>query len=255
MKVKVGKFYRNRIGEKSYVTTIRGEVARLSNGHSVWVDTGTTWRTDRSLYRDDDNDIIEEWKEPEVKEPKFKVGDRVRDLRWDGKTVGTVISYDRGEYQVDYRPHEFGICSGYEDNYSSRLELVEPAKPENTIGSRWQSKSEPSFSVEIIHINANGLPVMKALSDASDSEFKTGDIFDFYKKQAYDFWDLYEPLVEPPKSLVGYVGIHSHRGSGNISFGAVFESEEAVATEFSVMSPFYELVAVKKIEWTEGNDG
>lgn len=62
------------------------------------------------------------------------------------------------------------------------------------------------------------------------------------------FGEHYKPYVKPPKTLVGWVGVIDD--CGEVRFTLVCNSEQEMRSIYS--SANYNIVAVKKIEWTEG---
>ena len=238
MKVEVGKFYKTRDGEKVSVVRIRGDIARLSNGQPVWNDTGTVWKIDSKLFREDPTDLISEWKEETVSGPKFKVGDRVTAIggKWRSETGNKIVKVTDKDYY---------IATSYDDSMSfrysievwdNRLELVESAKLEITVGSRWTSIGKVSNIITVVHVND------KYVAFEHDGRETIGSTtVDLFHK-------FYAPYVEPPKTLVGYVGVIDD--GDRQRFTLVCKSEEEVRSTYSVTN--YNIVAIKKIEWTEG---
>lgn len=236
MKVEVGKFYKNRIGEK--VKAVRygngGDVVFLSDGNCVFKETGNAnyeWGSPT------DNDLIEEWKEPEVKEPKFKVGDRVTKKcgKWISETGNKIVKITDKDYYIAPSWDE-SISNPYPiEVWDDRLELVE-TKPEITVGSRWTNIGKASNIITVVHVND------KYVAFEHDGRETIGSTtVDLFHK-------FYAPYVQPPKSLVGYVVVID---DGDYQrFTLVCESEEEVRSTYSVTN--YNIVAIKKIEWTEG---
>lgn len=80
MKVEVGKFYKTRGGQKVGPMEKKSYGWIAGNGRieplyrNDWYDDGNY----NYYHAPSEHDLIEEWKEPEVKEPKFKVGDYIR---------------------------------------------------------------------------------------------------------------------------------------------------------------------------------
>lgn len=87
MKIELGKFYETRNGEKVSVVEIRGDIAKLSNGDSVWVEIGTRWKKN-PWFQEEATDLISEWKEETVSEHKFKIGDKIVPNRKEWRIIG-----------------------------------------------------------------------------------------------------------------------------------------------------------------------
>ncbi len=171
-----------------------------------------------------------------MKEPKFKVGSYVtaKDGGWSSKTGYKIV--DKSDTQYFISSSDGSYIGEYPiENWDSRLELVEPAKPEITVNSRWTNIGKESKTVTVVHINDKYVTFEH--NGRGTIETTTHDTF----------YAAYKPYVEPPKSLVGYVGVIDD--GGYLRFTLICEREEEVRDTY--FSGIYDIVAVKKIEWTE----
>lgn len=252
MKVEVGKFYKTRDGEKVSVVEIRGDNALLSNGHHVFTNTG---RGNCDHNGPCDTDLISEWKEETVSGPKFKVGDRILPNveKWEASGFDKNRMYDHwNEHWSKYGEVSCGdvfYVIGVYDNqiaYSNKpvgfgpqahekFFLYVDEKPEITVNSRWTNIGKESKTAEVVYLNDKYVTFVHNRGTVETTTRET-------------FGEHYKPYVKPPKTLVGWIGVIDDGDSAR--FTLVCQSEEEVRDTY--FSGIYDIVAVKKIEWTEG---
>lgn len=234
MKVEVGKFYSTRDGEKVSVSLIGADVSKLSNGRSVWTDTGTVWNKNSELFQEESTDLISEWKEETVSGPKFKVGDRITRNFWpkDGYEVARIVGDSVYLFAPDKKSIHIYSLSGIDWIVVSR---TEDAKPEITVNSLWTNIGKESKTVEVVYLNDKYVTFVHKRGTIETTTLET-------------FGEHYKPYVKPPKTLVGWVGVIDDGDSAR--FTLVCNSEQEVRSIYSSVN--YNIVSVKKIEWTEG---
>lgn len=205
-----------------------------------------------------------------MNERKFKVGDRIREAPLShvkaGMKPGWILEHWNDCWSKEGKSDGIFFVTGISDDYvyySNRIygsgpmtniewvELVEE-EPQITVGSKWSFNREITFIVEILSINSDGSPVIKACCDDSEGEIKTGDIFEYHGlKHGQSFLDNYSPYVEKQK-IVGWIPVVKFGDELKFSLtfhGPKTEEEAIIEARDRIKHSFCEFVDVIRVEY------